>query len=78
MRACLSFFIYGKTNKQFRAYVNSVYGKTSKIKEKVENGVRAKIVYDKRDTSRTNILRNRKRERQKQLWKYPSKCCGII
>jgi len=33
-RACLSFLIYGKTNKQFRARVNSVYGKKSKIKEK--------------------------------------------
>ena len=32
-RACLSIFIYGETNKQFRACVNIVYGKTSKIKE---------------------------------------------
>jgi len=33
-RACLSIFIYGQTNKQFRAYGQTVYGKTSKIKEK--------------------------------------------
>ena len=37
-RACLSIFIYGETNKQFRkqfrARVKNVYGKTSKIKEK--------------------------------------------
>ena len=33
-RACLSIFIYGETNKQFRAYGQTVYGKTSKIKGK--------------------------------------------
>ena len=32
-RACLSIFIYGETNKQFRAPGNIVYGKTGKIKE---------------------------------------------
>ena len=36
LRACLtafSYIQYGETNKQFRACVNIVYGKTSKIKE---------------------------------------------
>ena len=33
-RACLSIFIYGETNKQFRARVKSVYGKTNKIRGK--------------------------------------------
>jgi len=32
-RACLSIFIYGKTNKQFRACGNIVYGETGKIRE---------------------------------------------
>ena len=34
MRACLSIFLYGETNKQFRSRVKNGYGKTSKIKEK--------------------------------------------
>jgi len=33
VRACLSIFIYGKTNKQFRACGNIVYGETGKIRE---------------------------------------------
>jgi len=33
-RTCLSIFIYGETNKQFRAGVKNGCGKTSKIKEK--------------------------------------------
>ena len=32
-RACLSIFIYGETNKQFRASGNIVYGETGKIQE---------------------------------------------
>jgi len=34
-RSCLSIFIFGETNKQFRGRVKTVYGKTSKIREKV-------------------------------------------
>ena len=33
VRACLSIFIYGETNKQFRASGNIVYGETGKIRE---------------------------------------------
>jgi len=33
-RACLSIFIYGETNKKFRAYGQTVYEETSKIKRK--------------------------------------------
>ena len=32
-RACLSIFIYGETNRQFRASGNIVYGETGKIRE---------------------------------------------
>ena len=34
VRACLSIFIYGETNKQFRSYSQTVYEETSKIKRK--------------------------------------------
>ena len=42
VRACLSIFIYGETNKQFRAYGQPVYGETSKIKGKACLGTKDK------------------------------------